>query len=59
MGSGTTDAVENDGETYEVQFFFFFFFFFFFWESLSERAMWKQTVRIQFSFHDGLLKLSD
>ena len=28
MGSGTTDAVENGGETYEVQFSFFFFFFF-------------------------------
>ena len=27
MGSGTTDAVENGGETYEVQFSFFFFFF--------------------------------
>ena len=30
MGSGTTDAVENGGETYEVQFSFFFFFFFLF-----------------------------
>ena len=29
MGSDTTDAVENGGETYEVQFSFFFFFFFF------------------------------
>ena len=28
MGSDTTDAVENGGETYEVQFSFFFFFFF-------------------------------
>ena len=28
MGSGTTDAVENGGETYEVQFSFFSFFFF-------------------------------
>ena len=28
MGSGTTDAVENGGETYEVQFSFFFFFVF-------------------------------
>ena len=28
MGSGTTDAVENGGETYEVQFSFFLFFFF-------------------------------
>ena len=27
MGSGTTDAVENGGETYEVPFSFFFFFF--------------------------------
>lgn len=27
MGSGTTDAVENGGETYEVQFSFFFFVF--------------------------------
>ena len=27
MGSGTTDAVENGGETYEVQFSVFFFFF--------------------------------
>ena len=27
MGSDTTDAVENGGETYEVQFSFFFFFF--------------------------------
>lgn len=27
MGSGTTDAVENGGETYEVQFSFFLFFF--------------------------------
>ena len=27
MGSGTTDAVENGGETYEVQFSFFFFLF--------------------------------
>ena len=26
MGSGTTDAVENGGETYEVQFSFFFLF---------------------------------
>ena len=29
MGSGTTDAVENGGETYEVPFSFFFFFFVF------------------------------
>ena len=32
MGSGTTDAVENGGETYEVPFSFFFFFFFVFEE---------------------------
>lgn len=29
MGSGTTDAVENGGETYEVPFSFLFFFFVF------------------------------
>lgn len=29
MGSGTTDAVENGGETYEVPFSFFFLFFVF------------------------------
>ena len=50
MVSGTIDAVEKSGETYEVEFFFFL-------ESLSERTISKQTVRIQ--FHDGLLRLSD
>lgn len=49
MVSGTIDAVEKSGETYEVECFFL--------ESLSERAISKQTVRIQ--FHDCLLRLSD
>ena len=42
MGSGTTDAVENDGETYEVQFFFFFFFFFFF---VLRKFIWARYVK--------------
>ena len=39
MGSGTTDAVENGGETYEVQFSFFFFCFLFLRKFIWARYM--------------------
>ena len=39
MGSGTTDAVENDGETSAVQFFFFFFFF------VLRKFIWARYVK--------------
>lgn len=39
MGSGTTDAVENGGETYEVQFSSFFFFFLFLRKFIWARYM--------------------
>ena len=47
MGSGTTDAVENDGETYEVQFFFFLFFFFFFvfFFFVLRKFIWARYVK--------------
>ena len=39
MGSGTTDAVDNGGETYEVPFSFFFFFFLFLRKFIWARYM--------------------
>ena len=39
MGSGTTDAVENGGETYEGPFSFFFFFFLFLRKFIWARYM--------------------